>query len=83
MKVSKFYNGRGYLPTYIAISCDGRVLGDGRTTPAAARRDGEFQIALGCQRSDEYRIRMILDRGCGDENHQSDSAHCNSRSIGR
>ena len=63
MKVKKYYNGRNYLPTYIAISCDGRVLGDGRTTPALARRDGEFQMALECQKSDECRIRMILDRG--------------------
>lgn len=63
MKVKKYYNGRNYLPTYIAISCDGRVLGDGRTTPALARRDGELQISIECQKSDECRIRMILDRG--------------------
>ena len=63
MKVIKYYNGRNYLPTYIAISCDGRVLGDGRTTPAAARRDGEFEIALECQSSDEERLAMILARG--------------------
>lgn len=63
MKVKKICNGRGYLPTYIAISCDGRVLGGGRTTPAAARRDGEFEIALECQKSDEARLIMILDRG--------------------
>lgn len=64
MKVKKHYNGRNYLPTYIAISCDGRVLGSGCTTPAAARRDGEFSIALECQRDDEARLIMILNRGC-------------------
>lgn len=63
MKVRKYCNGRNYLPTYIAISCDGRVLGNGRTTPAAARRDGEFEIALECQKSDEERLSMILERG--------------------
>ena len=62
MKVIKYYNGRNYLPTYAAVLQDGRVISNGRTSPAAARRDGEFEIALECQSSDEAKLIMIMDR---------------------
>ena len=63
MKVIKYENGRNYLPTYAAVLQDGRLISHGHTSPAAARRDGEFEIALECQSSDEARLTMILERG--------------------
>ena len=63
MKVIRYENGRSYLPTYAAVLQDGRIISNGRTSPAAARRDGEFEIALECQSSDEERLAMILARG--------------------
>ena len=62
MKVIRYENGRNYLPTYAAVLQDGRIISNGRTTPADARRDGEFEIALECQSSAEARLTMILAR---------------------
>ena len=62
MKVIRYENGRNYLPTYAAILRDGRIISNGRTSPSGARRDGEFEIALECQKSDEARLAMILAR---------------------
>ena len=63
MKVIRYENGRSYLPTYAAVLQDGRIISNGKTSPAAARRDGEFKVALDCQSSDEARLTMILERG--------------------
>ena len=60
MKVIRYENGRNHLPTYAAVLQDGRIISRGRTTPADARRDGEFEIALECQSSAEARLTMIL-----------------------